>query len=190
MSKSNKSVKRKSKCSKCKLCKYDKHCKRYRKCAKNRCSNKNKRLYSRKSKKSRKSSKKKSRKSSKKKSRKSSKKKSRKSSKKKSRKSSKKNSHKSSKKKSLYLSKHSRTSKECKIGSRAKVYHGICEKTSGGLRKNDLMYNSIGKLVSKKASKSAGKVKNLGNFLSVVSTNTFTKSPKVGTIAYNNIMNN
>ena len=166
MSKSNKSVKRKSKCSKCKLCKYDKHCKRYRKCAKNRCSKNNKRLFSRKS------SKKKS-------------KKSRKSSKKKSKKS-----HKSSKKKSLYLSKHSRKSKECKIGSRAKVYHGICEKTSGGLRKNDLMYNSIGKLVSKKASKSAGKVKNLGNFLSVVSKNEFTKSPKVGTIAYNNIMNN
>jgi predicted RNase H-like nuclease (RuvC/YqgF family) len=49
-----------------------------------------------------------------------------------------------------------------KVGSRAKVMHGTAEKTSGGLKKNDLKYNKYGKIVSKKASLSAKKVNNLG----------------------------
>ena len=48
-----------------------------------------------------------------------------------------------------------------KIGSRAKVMHGTAEKTTGGLEKNDLKYNKFGKIVSKKASNSAKKNKNL-----------------------------
>jgi hypothetical protein len=38
------------------------------------------------------------------------------------------------------------------IGSRAKVMHGGAEKTVGGLRKEDLMYNKAGRIVSKKKS--------------------------------------
>ena len=37
-----------------------------------------------------------------------------------------------------------------KVGSRAKVMHGGAEKTSGGLTKDDLMYNKAGRIVSKK----------------------------------------
>ena len=48
-----------------------------------------------------------------------------------------------------------------KIGSRAKVMHGTAEKTSGGLKQNDLKYNKFGKIVSKKASLKAKKNKNL-----------------------------
>ncbi len=81
-------------------------------------------------------------------------------------------------------------SNKCKIGSRAKVFHGICEQTSGGLHKDDLIYNSIGKIVSKKASSSAFKTKNLGNFLTITLPKKFNKSPKVGTIEYNDIINN
>ena len=47
---------------------------------------------------------------------------------------------------------------------RAKVWHGNLDKTSGGLKKEDLMMNSNGKIVSKKASKAAKKNKNLGAF--------------------------
>ena len=36
-----------------------------------------------------------------------------------------------------------------RVGSRAKVMHGGAEKTVGGLRKEDLMYNSAGRIVSK-----------------------------------------
>lgn len=39
-----------------------------------------------------------------------------------------------------------------KYGSRAKVMHGGAEMTSGGLRKDDLMYNKGGRIVSKKKS--------------------------------------
>ena len=95
-----------------------------------------------------------------------------------------------SKHKSKYKSKHTSKSKICKIGSRAKVFHGICTQTSGGLHKNDLIYNSIGKIVSKKASSSALKSKNLGKFLTIPIPNIFTKSPKIGTNEYNNIINN
>jgi hypothetical protein len=40
--------------------------------------------------------------------------------------------------------------KTLKIGSRAKVMHGGAEKTVGGLKKDDLMYNKAGRIVSKK----------------------------------------
>lgn len=43
-----------------------------------------------------------------------------------------------------------RTQKVHRIGSRAKVMHGGAERTSGGLRKDQLMYNSKGRIVSKK----------------------------------------
>ena len=43
-----------------------------------------------------------------------------------------------------------RTRKVQKFGSRAKVMHGVAEKTSGGLTKDDLMYNGKGRIVSKK----------------------------------------
>ena len=42
-----------------------------------------------------------------------------------------------------------------RIGSRAQVMHGTAKMTSGGLTKKDLKYNKRGKIVSKKASKSA-----------------------------------
>jgi len=47
------------------------------------------------------------------------------------------------------------------IGSRCKVMHGNANKTSGGLKKEDLMYNKQGKIVSKKMSKNAKKEKRL-----------------------------
>ena len=47
------------------------------------------------------------------------------------------------------------------IGSRAKVMYGKAKKTSGGLRKRNLKYNKQGKIVSRKASRSAKKSKNL-----------------------------
>ena len=37
-----------------------------------------------------------------------------------------------------------------KVGSRAKVMHGGAEQTVGGLKKDDLMYNKAGRIVSKK----------------------------------------
>ena len=49
------------------------------------------------------------------------------------------------------------------IGSRAQVMHGTAKKTSGGLQKKDLKYNAQGKIVSKRASKSAKKSNNLVN---------------------------
>ena len=39
-----------------------------------------------------------------------------------------------------------------KVGSRAEVMHGNALKTSGGLSKNDLMYNKKGEIVSVKKS--------------------------------------
>ena len=43
-----------------------------------------------------------------------------------------------------------RTQKVVRVGSRAKVMHGGAEKTTGGLTKEDLMYNGKGRIVSKK----------------------------------------
>jgi hypothetical protein len=37
-----------------------------------------------------------------------------------------------------------------RVGSRAKVMHGGAEMTAGGLKKDDLMYNGKGRIVSKK----------------------------------------
>ena len=53
------------------------------------------------------------------------------------------------------------TKKILTIGSRAQVMHGTAKKTSGGLVKSQLKYNKQGKIVSKKASKSAKKSNNL-----------------------------
>ena len=50
---------------------------------------------------------------------------------------------------------------ERKIGSRDEVFHGKVEKTSGGLRKKDLMKNKRGEIVSKKKHLTAKKEKRL-----------------------------
>ena len=47
------------------------------------------------------------------------------------------------------------------IGSRAQVMHGNAKQTGGGLTKKQLKYNKRGKIVSRKASKSARKSNNL-----------------------------
>ena len=47
------------------------------------------------------------------------------------------------------------------IGSRAQVMNGTAEKTSGGLKKKDLKYNSHGRIVSVKKSRSAKKEQRL-----------------------------
>ena len=52
-----------------------------------------------------------------------------------------------------------------RIGSRFEVINGKAIQTSGGLKKKNLKYNKLGKIVSKKASKSAKKSNNLGKFL-------------------------
>ena len=39
-----------------------------------------------------------------------------------------------------------------KVGSKAQVWHGTAERTSGGLTKNDLIQNKHGRIVSKKKS--------------------------------------
>jgi hypothetical protein len=49
------------------------------------------------------------------------------------------------------------------VGSRASVWHGNAKHTSGGLTKKDLIKKK-GRILSKKASKSAKKNKNLGSF--------------------------
>ena len=41
------------------------------------------------------------------------------------------------------------------VGSRCQVMNGTCLKTSGGLTKDDLMYNKSGSIVSKKKSQLA-----------------------------------
>ena len=50
------------------------------------------------------------------------------------------------------------------IGTRAKVWHGTAKRTSGGLKKNDLMINKHGRIVSKKKNKSAKKDKRLEKY--------------------------
>lgn len=50
-----------------------------------------------------------------------------------------------------------------RIGSRAQVMHGNAKMTGGGLTKKQLKYNKQGKIVSRKASRSAKKSKNLIN---------------------------
>lgn len=46
------------------------------------------------------------------------------------------------------------------VGTRAQVWHGTADKTSGGLKKNDLFMRN-GRIRSKRASRSAKKNKNL-----------------------------
>lgn len=50
---------------------------------------------------------------------------------------------------------HPTTKYKKKKGTREQVWSGIAQETSGGLRKKDLMISKSGKIVSKKASKSA-----------------------------------
>lgn len=88
----------------------------------------------------------------------------------------------------IYKIKKGSKKQSCIIGSRAKVFHGICDKTSGGLTKKDLKYNKIGKIVSKKASRSAKKIKNLKKFIAPSNTYSFSKSPKKGSPAYKKII--
>ena len=76
-------------------------------------------------------------------------------------------------------------------GTRAMVMHGTAKHTSGGLTAKDLkMVN--GKYVSKRASASAAKNKNLGAFQKPPKRkgspkSAFTKSPKRGTQAYKEV---
>ena len=50
------------------------------------------------------------------------------------------------------------------IGTRLEVWRGEADHTSGGLRRNDLMLNAHGKLVSKKQSMNARRNNNLGSY--------------------------
>jgi hypothetical protein len=60
------------------------------------------------------------------------------------------------------------------IGSRAEVWHGICEKTSGGLRKKDLMKTKAGRIVSrKKHAEGLKKIKHLRSLGYVAKKGTF-----------------
>lgn len=52
-------------------------------------------------------------------------------------------------------------------GSRREVMNGSAEKTSGGLRKKDLMYNKQRRIVSRKLHKLAKKQKHLKDFTTV-----------------------
>ena len=70
-------------------------------------------------------------------------------------------------------------------GSRAQVFHGHAEKTTGGLKKSDLKQNDNGKIVSKKASVAAKKTKNLGEFQA--SGKGFELAPKKGTKAHKDL---
>ena len=93
-----------------------------------------------------------------------------------------------SKNNTIYKIKKGSKKTSCIVGSRAKVFHGICDKTSGGLTKKDLKFNKIGKIVSKKASSSAKKAKNLKKFIAPSNTYSFSKSPKKGSLAYKKII--
>ena len=48
-----------------------------------------------------------------------------------------------------------------RTGSRAQVWHGTALKTSGGLKKSDLLMNKNGRIVSKKKHNTAKKEKRL-----------------------------
>ena len=50
---------------------------------------------------------------------------------------------------------------EMLVGSRAQVWHGTSYKTSGGLKKNDLMMNKAGRIVSREKHNTAKKEKRL-----------------------------
>ena len=50
-------------------------------------------------------------------------------------------------------------------GCRSAVFRGKAKKTTGGLKKEDLIKNKYGNIVSKKRSEAAKQKSNLGNFL-------------------------
>jgi hypothetical protein len=50
---------------------------------------------------------------------------------------------------------------EMLVGSRAQVYHGTAYKTSGGLKKNDIIMNKNGRIVSKAKHATAKREKRL-----------------------------
>jgi hypothetical protein len=50
------------------------------------------------------------------------------------------------------------------VGSRAQVYHGTAYKTSGGLKKSDLVQNKRGRIVSKKKLETAKREKRLEKY--------------------------
>jgi len=50
---------------------------------------------------------------------------------------------------------------EMLVGSRAQVWHGTCYKTSGGLKKQNLMMNKAGRIVSKEKHTTAKKERRL-----------------------------
>lgn len=64
--------------------------------------------------------------------------------------------------------------KKVAVGSRAQVWHGNADHTSGGLKKRDLMMNKHGRIVSKAKSVSAKKEKRLEK------AGFFTKKGKFG----------
>lgn len=51
------------------------------------------------------------------------------------------------------------------VGTRAQVYHGTADHTSGGLTRADLFQDKYGKIKSKRKSQLAKAAKNLGSFL-------------------------
>ena len=50
------------------------------------------------------------------------------------------------------------------VGSRAQVYHGTAYKTSGGLKRDDLVQNKNGRIVSKRKHNTAKREKRLQKF--------------------------
>jgi len=73
------------------------------------------------------------------------------------------------------------------VGSKAQVFHGTAVKTAGGLLKGDLFKDSKdGKIKSKKASAAAKRSSNLGAFKAKKGSKGFQKSPKKGSVEYNN----
>jgi len=60
---------------------------------------------------------------------------------------------KSPRKRSKSPQKRNKTTKKCTIGSKLRVWRGKCDKTTGGLKKKDLMKNATsGRIISKKRS--------------------------------------
>jgi hypothetical protein len=74
------------------------------------------------------------------------------------------------------------------IGSRCKVMHGNANKTSGGLTKEDLMYNKQGKIVSIKMSNNAKKEKRLAKAGWTVHKGQFGAIPMHGGVGNNSPM--
>jgi len=75
------------------------------------------------------------------------------------------------------------------VGSRAEVFHGTAEKTSGGLMKKDLMMGKDGRIKSKAAHDAAvARMKSEGKAAMVKifkpKKGKFTLQPKQGTSAY------